>query len=235
MKKLIFALTLSILSVSTVFAQSAITGANDNLSTDPLYSNGYLDLPPKLRIDNDVDNQVIRYFIDFNCMFCASIKDVMANWAVTLPENYTFVYHHVALEDDNRYYIKASALTFVMNSDIPYSKKQRFIEHMFNHVGKAPTEAMMTRLVKEATADVGLDWNEISAYVLSDASVDHYVAQAMIQSKVQLQFTPSVLIGGRFLTHLGLTDGKPENWTMLLNAVTSAHYYLQHDAASAAK
>lgn len=192
---------------------------------DELFEKGYLDLPEPLRVQADVEYKVIRYFYDFSCPYCKSLKDVMQTWSTTIPREYRFVYHHVG-SNDQIYYLKAASMTFVANLDIPASDKHIFMDHMFQHVGKAGTPEMMMRLIKEAATDINIDIKQLARYLVSDEAQVAHKEQIALQRKINLKQTPSILIGGRFLTHLGLTDGRPELWIELINKVTSVHYYL---------
>jgi hypothetical protein len=191
------------------------------------FENGYVLLPDDMQIMADKENNIIRYFFDFSCVYCYSMQDFMQVWSSTVHDKYTFVYHHVAT-DDILYYIKASAMTFVANSTIPQSQKNIFMSHMFRHIGKVRKETHLIRLVKEAVADVGLDVEEAMVFILSEEAKNIYTLQASLQKTANIQVTPSILIGGEFMTHLGVTkDAQPRDWINLINSVTSIHLYRQ--------
>lgn len=116
-------------------------------------------------------------------------------------------------------------LTYVMNSEISYGQKQRFIDLMFTHVGEVQNVKQLTRLIKEAAASVGLKNEPLAEYIMSDEAPANYEAAVNLQRDINIQVTPSILVGGKYLTHLGLTDGTPERWIELINKVTSIDIY----------
>lgn len=201
-----------------------------NAQPDELYKNGYLDMPPELQVKTDVDNNVIRYFFDFSCEYCRSVQDLMEVWSTTLPDDYRFVYHHAGSSTSVLYYLKAESMTYIANLDIPAEKKHTFMKHLFNHINKIETTEMMMRLLKEAVTDIDVPMAPFLKYIGSPESKANYIAAIDLQRQIKLAATPSVLIGGRFYTHLGLVDGRPERWIELLNKVTSVHYYMGQQA-----
>jgi hypothetical protein len=224
-----FLLLIAISCLFTVnsFAQTELPQTASQPSE--LFKNGYLDLPESLRVNADVDNKIIRYFFDFSCVYCRSIKDVMQVWSTTIPGEYTFVYHHVSsntAENYQVYYLKAATMTYISNLDIPNSAKHRYMNNIFEHVNKVSTPEMMMRLVKESATDIKIDISLLGNYLTSKESIDNYRASIELQRQIGLSQTPTILIAGRFLTHLGLADGKPDLWIELINKVTSIHFYL---------
>lgn len=195
------------------------------------FEKGYVLLPSDMQIEADKENNIIRYFFDFSCVYCYSMQDFMQVWSSTLHDKYTFVYHHVAT-DDIQYYVKASAMTFVANADIPQSQKNIFMSHMYRHIGKVKNQTQLIRLVKEAIADVGLDVDESMRFIVSEEAKQIYKSQALLQQTSSIQVTPSILIGGEFMTHLGVTrDAQPRDWITLINSVTSLHLYRENAIA----
>ena len=75
-------------------------------TSDPLFEEGFLELPVPMQIEADISHQVVRYFIDFSCEFCKGLRDVMATWGQTLPfDAVTNVFPeswHVDLCDEQR-------------------------------------------------------------------------------------------------------------------------------------
>ena len=194
-------------------------------TSDPLFEEGFLELPVPMQIEADISHQVVRYFIDFSCEFCKGLRDVMATWGQTLPEDYTLVYQHVGSMQSPMYFLKAGTLTYVMNSELTRNQKQDFIDLMFTHVQKVHNEKQQMRLIKEAVAKVGLPFEPLAQYLMSQEAIDDYQAEVELQNSIHVKFTPSILIGGKYLTHLGMTDGRPEKWIELINKITSIDIY----------
>jgi protein-disulfide isomerase len=211
-------------------AQTPIEGTNNTSSLS--YENMYLELPDNLIVEADNEHKVIRYFFDFSCVYCAHLRDVMKIWGGTLSNDYYLVYHHVGVSDSQDYFIKAAAMTYVMNSDIPQSKKDTFIEHMFSHTPKVQTTSQLVRLVKEAAADVGIEFEPLGRYIMSKEALEDYADAIELQNSVHVQVTPSLLVGGKYLTNLSLTDGQPASWIQLINKVTSIDYYTRQNKLS---
>lgn len=225
--------TLALLAalISPSLAQTALPTSSPLDGRPAAFEQGYVLLPSDMQIEADKENNIIRYFFDFSCVYCYSMQDFMQVWSSTLHGKYTFVYHHVAT-DDIQYYLKASAMTFVANSDIAQSQKNIFMTHMFRHIGKVKNEIQLIRLVKEAVADVGLDVEEAMVFILSEEAKAIYKSQASLQQTASIQVTPSILIGGEFMTHLGVTrDAQPRDWIALINSVTSIHLYRENGLA----
>jgi hypothetical protein len=213
-----------------IYAQTALP--NTESQPESLFEDGYLDLPEPLQVTADAEHKIIRYFFDFSCVYCRHIHDVMSVWSSTLHDSYTFVYHHVGVPQDQLYYLKAASMTYVANLPIPKNKKYQFMQSMFTHIKKVTTPEQMMRLVKEASTDIGLTIRPMAEYLISKESLQSYDNQIALQRQVALSGTPSILIGGRFFTHLGLADGRPELWIELINKVTSLHYYVSNNVIS---
>lgn len=215
---------LQCLTLQTSYAQTSPIQDID-YAKDPLFENGFVELPKNLIVEADEQHKIVRYFMDFSCVYCRSLKSVMDTWGNTLAEGYTLVYHHIGASNSPFYYLQSASLTYVMNSDLTYGKKQQFIDSMFTHIGKVQTIKELTRLIKEAAADVGLEHRPLAEYIMSDQAPEDYKAAIELQRSINVQVTPSILIGGKYLTHLGLTDGTPARWIELINKVTSIDIY----------
>ena len=194
-------------------------------SSDSLFENGFVDLPPNLIVKPDQEHKIVRYFIDFSCIYCRKLRSVMDTWCNTLSRGYRLVYHHVGDMESPYYFLQSAALTYVMNSDITYGQKQQYIELMFTHINQVKTNKELVRLIKEATASVGLNPSEVAKYIMTEEATVDYTAAVDLQNQVSINVTPSILIAGRYLTHLGMTDGSPERWIELINKVTSIDIY----------
>lgn len=226
MKKLITSAALILCTLGPTVALAQTTPIQEfDYQSDPLFENGFVELPPNLVVQADEQNKIIRYFIDFSCIYCRSLRSVMDTWGNTLAKGYKLVYHHVGDPQSSFYYLQSASLTFVMNSDITYGRKQQFIDSMFTHIGKVKSVKELVRLIKEASVDVGVDHIALGKYIMSEEAVADYSAAIELQNDVNVQVTPSMLVGGKYLTHLGLTDGSPERWIELINKVTSVDYY----------
>ena len=213
-------------TVMAFSAQAQVSPLVDHeVSSDPLFENGFLELPENVMVKTDYEHKVVRYFIDFSCIYCRSISNVMDTWGNTLSQGYTLVYHHVGNMQSSRYFLQSASLTYVMNSDITYGQKQEFIDLMFSNIDKVSTNKELIRLIKEATAKVGVDPREVAKYIMSEESTETYKQAVKLQNDVNINLTPSILVAGKYLTHLGMTDGSPERWIELINKVTSIDFY----------
>lgn len=211
-------------------AQAHKPNLSPQLNNAPIdYEEMYLELPENLVIKTDRDEKIIRYFIDFGCQYCAHLKDVMRTWSSTLTNGYKVIYHHIGISDSTDYFVRASALTYVMNTNISKDKKDEFMEHMFRHTPAIQSETQLQRLVKEASADIGLSFEPLGRYIMSQEALDDYYAAIELQDRVHVSVTPSLLVSGKYLTNLGLTDGRPESWIQLINKVTSIDYYTRQN------
>lgn len=230
MRVLLLFLTL-ILSAAT----SAQTYNKNNIDRDALqvqseiYNNGFIILPKRMQIQEpSADTNTVRYIIDFRCPFCRSAHDFIKVWSKNLPSDYEFIYE-VALTGNEGDEVVALATRFVLDSDLPLEKKELYLTHMYTHLAKTRNPKEVGRLVKEATKDVGIEYDDLMAYLLDDSSRLLLKAQHENHVKARIQNTPSVLVGGKLYTHFGLAKADPKKWIMILNAIVSKHIYMERD------
>ena len=213
----------------TIFAALLTTVClSSNVSADPTpktsYEDAYIELPTHMRVEQDSEDHVIRYYFDYRCMYCRELHQYMLNWSSTLPSGFKFKFEHVVVNDDH-YKVVSAATEYVFNSNVPIENKNRFMDHMFAHIHKTTSVVELTRLVKEALADVDLSPVEFARDVLEGEYIPYWEERSELQRSIHLQVTPTVLVGGRYMTHLGLSEGNTEQFINLLNAVTSMYIY----------
>lgn len=198
-------------------------------SKQPLmFENGYIELPTHIRKQIDSNPNKVKMYFDFNCIFCRAMHPFMVNWGATLPSGLEFEFVPIVINDE-RYQLNASAFKFVMDSAIPEPQKLRYMDHIYEHIGKTQTLKELARLIKESMSDVGLNVRDFMK-MTAQGRFDDYLNKAIEEADVMnLEFTPTFLIGGRYMTHMGLIDGDKEEFIALLNAVTSLHIYTERD------
>lgn len=201
-------------------------------SQELMFDDGYIELPSHIREQIDDDPNKIKMFFDFNCIFCRAMHPFMVNWGSTLPHGLRFEFVPIVV-DDELYMFNAAAFKFVFDSDIPELDKLRYMDHIYEHIGKTKTMRELGRLIKESMSDVGVDVRKFMK-ASADGEFETYLHNAQKEAlAMNLQFTPTFLIGGRYMTHMGLIDGDRNEFITLLNAVTSLHIYTERDKQDA--
>jgi hypothetical protein len=74
-------------------------------------------------------------------------------------------------------------------------------------------------------ADTGADFQDFANRYLDGEFESRLRKQIDLQKGINVQYTPTVLIGGRYMTHLGLNKGETKDFIPLLNAITSMYIY----------
>jgi hypothetical protein len=193
-----------------------------------LAANGYLQLPTHLRPAEPEGVSTVRYFIDYRCPYCKLSHEFIQVWRTTLPAGYMFRYE-VVVSDKPADLLLAMATEFVFISELDNFKKNRFMDHLYEHTPNIDTVEKTGRLVREALIDVGLKPNELTAYMLDEANQAMFEARHEEHVQIRVQNTPAVLVGGKIFTHYGLTQGEPGKWLEILNGVVSKHIYMERD------
>lgn len=210
--------------VSVLFASSAF-------ANETMYKDGFISLPEYIQDKVNIEQNEVRLYFDFNCVYCRQLHPYMITWGSSLPLDLTFKFVPIVTQDKT-YQLNAAAWQYVSQSKIDSSAKYKYLEHIYTHIRKINDERHLARLIKEAFHDVGLDVEDFSKKHIAGEYEAFLQAQYEEQSNINLEVTPTVLVGGKLLTHLGLAQGELKNFITLLNGVTSYYIYQereQHD------
>jgi len=197
-------------------------------SSEVMYQNGFIELPKHMQEKIDIGPNTVKFFFDFNCIYCKALHPYMTTWGDTLPSGMTFEFIPIVINEP-LYLLNAAAWKFVSNSSISDANKYKYMHHIYEHISKIGDERSLARLIKESMIDVGVDLQVFSKQFATGHYEDFLKKQLKLQSDIHLEVTPSVLIGGKLLTHLGLVKGESKEFITLLNAVTSFYIYQEID------
>ncbi|GAA5132712.1 thioredoxin domain-containing protein [Thalassotalea piscium] len=193
-----------------------------------MYKDGYIQLPKHMREKVNLVANNVQYYFDFNCVYCRNLHPYMTTWGDTLPEYMSFTYQPIVINDP-LYFMNAAAWKFVEASTIGEDKKYKYMDHIFTYLPRVTNEHQLARLIKESLNDVGLDIKDFASRY-GQGEYDNYLNEQINTQKIlNIEVTPSVVIGGEYLTHLGLSDGNPKDFITLLNAVTSYYIYQERE------
>lgn len=193
-----------------------------------MYENGYIQLPKHMQKEINVDSKSIMFFFDFNCIYCKALHPYMTTWGDTLPVDLQFKFVPIVINDP-MYLLNASAWKFISESKLAIALKYKYMHYIYEYLPKVSDHRQLARLIKESMFDIGADMNEF-AEKYSDGFYNEFLTnQLKLQKTINLEVTPSVLIGGKLLTHLGLSKGEVKDFIPLLNAVTSFYIYQERD------
>ena len=218
--------------IFSVLVVSSYANDLENYENEVLYKDGYIELPKYMIEKSNLAPDEILYFFDFNCVYCHSLHAYMETWADTLPDMFSLKYEPVII-DDPLYHLNAAAWIYISNSNLSIDMKNKYMTNIYKYLPRVSGPKKLTRLIKESFNDVGADVKDFSQrFYLGE--YDTVIKEKQERQRIlNIQYTPSVVIGDKFLTHLGLADGKAKEFITLLNAVTS--YFIYQDREDANK
>lgn len=199
-----------------------------SFSQEELFEKGYIQIPQYMQDKISVKENQILFFFDFNCIYCKAVHPFMKTWGDSLPEDLEFSFEPIVVHDD-KYKLNAAAWKYVDDSNITSEKKYKYMDHIYNHIHKITTIKELSRLIKESLVDVGLDVKTFVDDFLNNEYEDFLNSKIQLQKDINIEFTPTVLIGGKMLTHMGLNKGGTKEFITLLNAVTSFYIYQERN------
>lgn len=203
------------LSLPSVAASKPSTITND----------GYIMLPSGMRDALPNDQKVIRMFFDFYCSYCRGIHPSITYWGATLPNGFSVAYSPV-VTNDKLHQIAAQAYYFAVDESKTDGQLKRFVEHIYDHIHLTDGNAMkLARLIKESMQDVGLDPMKWMQNIDQGLYKERLIEQIKIQETLSLNKTPTFVLGGTYMTHLGFANGEANTFLTLLNAITTLLVY----------
>jgi protein-disulfide isomerase len=211
---------LSLILTFILFTFSSVASAKQ----DVMYENAYIELPTYMRKMMPEDDNHVRFLFDFNCGYCRTLQPYMVSWAATLPNKISFSHEPIVIED-SMYLLNAAAMYFVQSNGMGQEQVYRYMEHIFANISKVSDERQLTRLIKEAMADTGANFKDFARLYIQGEYESRLRQQIELQKGINVQYTPTVVIGGRYMTHLGLNKGETKDFIPLLNAITSMYIF----------
>lgn len=156
-------------------------------------------------------------FFSFGCGYCMQADQMILSWAKTFPRQFKFEQIPVVFTDDD---IKMAMAYYAVQKVAP-AKLEEFKSALFLRMtmgqGVRIEQQELLRMV--AKARVPMD-----AYIdaLGTDAVRNAVKRAAgMTSEYKIDTTPSMAVGGRYVTHAGYTGGNYETLLQLVAGLMS--------------
>ena len=199
------------LSNSAVWAQGAnLTGIRSAISAPTT------EAPEPYKTIGPIpsDTKIIRYFFLFSCSFCAAYHDRVAGWSKTLPKDYKFEWMPVVFDQPSANMAAAFAAARLVATP---AQLDLFMKESYRAVaaGKPSNQAKT--------------WDEVAAKAgvknfkgaLSRVPSDFVGRLAQFEKTYELDRTPTMVIGGKYLITPDSVNGSESLFISLANGLVS--------------
>lgn len=157
-------------------------------------------------------------FISFSCQFCMQTDEKFTSWATTLPKG-------IGFEQVPLIYTKSDIQLAIAFYSVFYTEPEKlgvFKQELY-HLGTmmGQNQAIDNAALLSLAERTGLNVS-VFAQATQTRTVKDAVARAIeITQKIGFDVTPSIIVGGKYLTHAGYTSGNYDALIQLLNGLVS--------------
>lgn len=178
-------------------------------------------LPYRLaKADLPGETPIIRMFFSFSCPFCYQSHDGLMRWGGSLPKGLRFAPTPVITME------RASGLGaayFYAVQRVAPSQLQVFTTTAYEEIQRNGGDAATERTYQRAARKAGIPIDALARAARSKDVAEAMRQAAFYTTAYDLDATPSVVAGGRYIVSPETTQGVNGNFYELLNAVTSKH------------
>lgn len=162
---------------------------------------------------------VVRYFFSFTCNFSKEYHDAIYQWGMSLPNSVSFRPTIVfGANDDGG--IPAAITFYALWRNQPHLIKQ-FMVMAYNNIGQGVLDPTDIKTYLRIAGEVGADLDMLGKTMRSKVIMDDAMAGGVAANRYNVKTTPSLGVGGRYLTTPDSVGGKSDLLIQLLNALTS--------------
>lgn len=179
-------------------------------------------LPIEIQEKNKDDKFTIRFYFSYTCPYCKQSHDFINTWGNSLPKQYSFIQSHV-ISTTNTSMMLTGAHEFTEFTSKNKANKDKFRKLIYKHIHKINNDQQLSRLIKEALDGAKFDTQMFFKVIGSKDFKDKTTKNLIKQNDYDIQVTPTVVIGGKYVTHLGLAGGDTTQFIEIINAVTNMY------------
>lgn len=165
------------------------------------------------------DRAVVRVFFLFSCSYCAQAHEGVVRWGASLPKGIQFRPTPVVTDRGSAI---AAAYFYAVQRSAPMHV-DRFVSATYAEIQQRQGNPADERTYLRAATLAGLDRDALARVVRSKAVSDATRRAVLLMGQYQLDSTPSITIGGKYVVTPDATMGVNSNFYELLNAVTSKY------------
>jgi thiol:disulfide interchange protein DsbA len=183
-------------------------------------SDVYMEIKSDIRNKYVNEENVIRLYFSFTCKYCKQIHTFVRTWGQSLPDGMVFIETPVINENKSSQML-ASAFKYVKENSKNEYYLDKFTENIYKHIHKISTTDELSRLIKEAMTSSKIDTKLFLQSFKEErflAELNQYQTQ---QNDYGIEVTPTIVVGGKYLTHLGYVGGDQSKFIELINAITN--------------
>lgn len=180
-------------------------------------SSGQADGLPWRAVSQQGHKGLVVEFFSFSCGYCMQADQMILSWAKTFPGQFKFEQVPVVFTDDDI----AMAMAFYAVQQVAPTQlgelKNALFLRMTMSQGMRLEQTELLRMVGRARVPM-------KAYLdaISSESVRKAVKRAAeMSSSYKIDTTPSLAVGGRYVTHAGYTGGNYETLLQLVSGLMS--------------
>lgn len=178
---------------------------------------------PYRSVNVPADRSNVIFFFDFTCPFCAKLHEPFIAWSLTVPRTVKVTIVPVINAADagklREQVIAARCFFAAQEIGTPEQFKQ-FVLAVYSNVATGiPLNAQQGWM--KAVQSSGMDIGKFGRSITSNAHIDKIRSAGKQVLEYQLEATPSVAIGGKYVVTPDDVAGDPANFFMLVNGLTS--------------
>jgi thiol:disulfide interchange protein DsbA len=179
-----------------------------------------------MEIDNDIrdkyvsEDNTIRLYFSFTCTYCKQIHSFVRTWGQSLPDGMVFVETPVINENKSSQML-ASAFKYVKENSRNEYYLDKFTENIYKHIHKISTTDELSRLIKEGMTSSKINTKNFLKSFKNEQFLAELNYSKTQQNDYGIEVTPTIVVGGKYLTHLGYVGGDQSKFIELINAITN--------------
>mgnify|MGYP001942847416 CR=1 FL=1 len=211
-----------VIFLGLLFSFSAIAEDDPGTSDQSNETQIYQRLPTEISSKHADQNNVIRFYYSYTCPYCKQVHQFIKAWGNSLPNGYSYIETPV-IDNSNASKMLASAIKYVENNSPSQYFVDRYNTNIYKNIHKISTTEQLSRLIKEAMGNSKVNYHDFLSSFEDEQFINSLEDDIEQQEDYSVHVTPTVVIGGKYVTHLGLAEGDTNRFIDILNAVSNLH------------
>lgn len=207
-----------------MFAGNVFAQENVNISNEASKSTVYTSIPDLITHKHSEDLNTIRYYFSFTCPYCKQVENFISVWGRSLPQNFNYTATPVIDETDTSRML-AVAYHYVKKHALNDYYLDKFVTNIYTHIHKISNTDELSRLIKESMVDAKVNVKSFITSIKDPNFLKILNDLKKQQNDYDVKVTPTVVIGAKYLTHLGLAEGDSSKFIEILNAIVNLQLY----------
>lgn len=218
MKRFLFLALLYTMS-GQVFAQNDYDMSDEARKTDV-----YISIPEIISHEYSADKNIVRYYFSFTCQYCKQVESFVSVWGRSLPRGILYKATPV-VDDTDSSRMLAVAYHYVQKNALNEYYVDKFVTNIYAHIHKISNTDELSRLIKESMVDAKVHISGFLTSIRDPKFLSILNELKKQQDSYKVSVTPTVVVGSKYMTHLGLAEGDPSRFIEILNAIVNLQLY----------